>query len=73
MHAYNLFRRKDEKTLYCAVPEDRIVPEFLTAKAWEFGGKVEEPTTTLVGLDLRAAAKTVRFNGFYLFQAFPRH
>ena len=35
MRTYNLFRRKDETELYCAVPESVPVPAFLTDDGWE--------------------------------------
>ena len=38
--AFNLFRRKDEPELFCAVPEDRAVPPFIAGESWEFGGKI---------------------------------
>jgi hypothetical protein len=36
MRAYNLFRRKDAADLFCAVPEDVPVPDFVTPEAWEY-------------------------------------
>ncbi|KAA2238159.1 adenylosuccinate synthetase [Salinarimonas soli] len=66
--AYNLFRRRSEPDLVCAVPEDRTVPEFVTASDWEFGGKT---TGAPMGdFDLQAARASVRFNGFYLYHAY---
>src|SRR3954465_2069323 len=68
--AYNLFRRKCEPDLLCAVPEDRPVPRFLSATLWEFAGKGAEPAAGPLGSDQRAAGVGVRLNGFYLFAAF---
>lgn len=73
MGAYNLFRRKGDRDLYCAVPESRAVPPFVNGCAWEFGGKLDAQRPFLLGFDPRAAKTGVRFNGFYLFQAFTRH
>jgi hypothetical protein len=42
MHAYNLFRHRDKQHVICAVPEDRAVPDFIAAKAWEFVRKLPE-------------------------------
>jgi hypothetical protein len=70
MRAYNLFRRKGQDAVYCAVPEDCAVPLFLTVKTWAFSGKLDEPTATPVGFDETAAHASVRFNGFYLFHVF---
>jgi hypothetical protein len=63
MRAYNLFRRKGSNALVCAVPEERSVPGFLTARRWKFDGHRQLPH----GFDADAAAAAVRFNGFYLF------
>jgi hypothetical protein len=70
MHTYNLFRCKCESGLYCAVPEDRAIPCFLTADRWEFSGKADHAVAPPVGFNGSAAATGVRFNGFYIFQGF---
>ena len=70
MRAYNLFRRKGSDSLYCAVPEDRILPSFVTAPAWEFSGRLEESGARPFGFDTKAAAAGVRYNGFHLFPCF---
>jgi hypothetical protein len=69
MHAYNLFRCK-EQGIYCAVPEDRIIPRFVRGRSWEFGGKLEHGGAAPVGFVPQAATAGVRFNGFYVFQAY---
>lgn len=66
--AFNLFRRKDEPELFCAVPEDRAVPPFIAGEAWEFGGKIAADAHSQPGFDGGVAARAARFNGFYLFQ-----
>ncbi len=70
MHSYNLFRCKCEAGVYCAVPEDHVIPCFVTADRWEFSGKADRDGAAPVGFDGTAAATGVRFNGFYLFQGF---
>jgi hypothetical protein len=70
MHTYNLFRSKSETGVYCAVPEDRAVPGFLTGEGWEFSGKAGPQSSAPVGFNGAAAVTGVRFNGFYLFQGF---
>lgn len=70
MGAYNLFRRKTECGVYCAVPEDWAIPSFVQGRAWAYSGGIEGDARTLVGFDARAAATSVRFNGFYLFEGF---
>lgn len=72
MRAYNVFWRKDTGCVCCAVPEDRAIPWFLTAKGWAFGGKLAEASALPVGFDEAAADAGVRFNGFYIFHAFGR-
>ncbi|HZB37512.1 MAG TPA: hypothetical protein VE443_05865 [Beijerinckiaceae bacterium] len=67
MHAYNLFRRKDGHDVFCAVPEDCVVPAFLDASAWEFSGKIEGLGSSPIGFDSRVAPTAVRFNGCYFF------
>ncbi|HEX8166191.1 MAG TPA: hypothetical protein VF601_10445 [Beijerinckiaceae bacterium] len=68
MHAYNLFRRKGDHDVYCAVPEDCAVPAFLRGSVWEFSGKVDGSTAAPVDFDPRTAATAVRFNGCYFFE-----
>lgn len=72
MRSYNLFRLKGEEGLCCAVPESYAVPNFVTGGRWTFGGKVDERSNSTPGFDGKAAATSVRFNGFYLFQAMDR-
>lgn len=68
MRAYNIFRRKGRAAFYCAVPEDLVVPRFVTDQNWVFGGKVEAGCAVPAGFDAAAAETGARFNGFYLFQ-----
>src|SRR5688572_16825106 len=67
MRAYNLFRRKEEADLYCAVPEDIAVPPFVTQETWEFAQSLE--LGVLSGFDATAAEASVKANGFYLFHS----
>ena len=69
MRSYNVFRRKGEEALCCAVPESHAVPRFVGGRRWTFGGKIDGQASPPPGFDDRAAATAVRFNGFYLFQA----
>ena len=70
MAAYNLFRSNGNEGLYCAVPEHRSVPPFLSGPIWEFSGKVLESGSRPLGFDGRAAEAGARFNGFHLFPCF---
>jgi len=67
MRAYNLFRRKDETNLYCAVPQDVPVPEFVTADEWECARPPD--VETLAGFDASAAQVSAAADGFYLFHS----
>ena len=67
MSSYNLFRTPGAHPLVCAVPEECAVPGFLSSPGWEFGGRMEPESVSLVGFDSQAAAIGVHLNGFYLF------
>jgi|GEM_PF-1000045 hypothetical protein len=68
-NAFNLFRRKEEPELLCAVPDDRAVPSFIAGETWEFGGTISGSSREHPGFDAGAARAAARYNGFYLFQA----
>jgi hypothetical protein len=69
MSAYNLFRSKCCVTILCAVPEDRVVPGFVTGTHWSFAGRTEPGTSPAPsGFDGAAARAAARLNGFYLFR-----
>jgi len=68
MRTYNVFRRKGRAELVCAIPEDRMVPDFITGASWEFGGKLENADRHPFAFNHEAADASVRVNGFYLFQ-----
>ena len=72
MPAYNLFRHRSKEELVCAVPEDCAVPGFIAEEAWDFDCKVTETAAAPMGFDASAAAASVRFNGFHLFQSFSK-
>ena len=72
MQSYNLFRLKGREGMCCAVPEDYVIPTFLSGRRWSFGGRIDVAAGP-VGFDGRAAATAVRFNGFYLFQSIGAH
>jgi hypothetical protein len=64
---YNLFRNRRREDLCCAVPEDRVVPVFVTHEGWIFAGRVRDPAERR-GFDGEAAREGSRLNGFYVFQ-----
>jgi hypothetical protein len=67
MRTYNLFRRKGEANLYCAVPLDVPVPNFMSADKWEYARPLD--IETLSGFDATAAQASAAANGFYLFHS----
>ncbi|MGJ3263701.1 MAG: hypothetical protein ACFE0R_10745 [Salinarimonas sp.] len=67
--AYNLFRRRDEPQLYCAVPEHYPVPSFIMGEAWDFGGRLDNAAAAPLGFHADAARHGVELSGYYLFLA----
>lgn len=67
MRADNLFRRKGEADLFCAVPEHVPVPNFVTAGEWQYARPLD--IETLSGFDATAARASTAANGFYLFHS----
>ena len=66
--AFNVFHRKRQPVLRCAVRQDRPVPLFITSETGEFCGTttMEEPSP---GFQPEAAAEAMRFAGYYFFEA----
>lgn len=67
--AYNIFSRKRQQALRCAVRQDKPVPSFIQAETWAFGGTVRPTGPMPVGFQPAAANEATRFNGYYLFHA----
>jgi len=67
MRTYNLFRRKGVADLFCAVPQDVPVPNFVSADEWEYARPLD--VETLSAFDATAAEKSAATNGFYLFHS----
>jgi len=67
MRAYNLFRRRGEADLFCAVPQDLPVPNFVTADEWDYARPLD--IETLSAFDATAAQTSAAANGFYLFHS----
>ena len=66
--AYNVFRRRRQPALRCAVRQDKPVPSFVHGETWDFGGTVtgKEPPP---GFQPEAAREAMRLTGYYLFHA----
>lgn len=67
---WNMFRRREEGDIWCAVPADTAVPRFLFSGDWDFSGQHPE-RRALPGFQRSVARQAVRMNGFYLFQVLP--
>ena len=69
LSSYNLFRRKREPDLCCAVRQDKPVPPFVQGKEWEFGGTVvDDGAKKPAGFQTSAAREATQLTGFYIFQ-----
>ena len=64
---WNMFKRREEGEIWCAVPAEAAVPRFLLSGEWDYGGQHPE-RRVLPGFQRSVAHQAVRMNGFYLFQ-----
>ena len=64
---WNMFTRRQEGEIWCAVPAEAAVPGFLFSGEWAYGGQHPE-RQALPGFQRSIAHQGVRLNGFYLFQ-----
>lgn len=67
---WNVFRRRHDDALCCAVSAEAPVPAFLLSGEWDFGFAFSEGDPPLAGFSAAAAEVGTGFNGFYLFLAF---
>ena len=65
---FNIFCRRDEPDLRCAVPEERPVPEFLQGPIWEFTGKIDGSALAVLAFGTSAVADAILIHGYYIFQ-----
>ena len=70
LSSYNLFRRKREPDLCCAVRQDKPLLSFVQGREWEFDGTVVDDGGTKVpaGFQTSAAGEATRRAGFYIFR-----
>ena len=66
--AYNHFRNNERTELFCAVPEDRPVPDLIVAGAWTFERTLRPDDVAPPGLHergegWRAVQRLLRFSG----------
>ncbi|WP_336492619.1 hypothetical protein [Methylobacterium nigriterrae] len=65
---YNVFHRRQQPELRCAVRQDRPIPTFISGETWDCGGTVRPTEPTPAGFRLEAADAATRLTGYYLFQ-----
>ena len=71
---WNIFRRRRDEGLCCAVSAETPVPLFLLSGDWTFGFAFAEGDPSVTGFSSEAAEIGVGLNGFHLFLAFaPSH
>ena len=71
---WNVFRRRHDEGLCCAVSAEVPVPLFLLSGEWNFGFAIADGDPPVEGFSPAAAEVGSVFNGFYLFLAFaPPH
>ena len=66
-HTWNVFRRRYDEGLCCAVSAEAPVPPFLLSGEWNFGFAVADGDPPVTGFCPMAAAVGAGFDGFYLF------
>lgn len=67
--AYNVFCRKREPGLCCAVPQNQPAPSFIRHEAWAFHGTVRTAEPNLKSFRSEMAREAIRLSGYYLFHA----
>ncbi len=70
--AYKIFRNIERAEIFCAVPEDHVLPSFVVAEVWSFDRMLRIQDIAPPGFHNRGAQAGVRFNGFYIFYATAR-
>ncbi|MER2263574.1 hypothetical protein [Methylobacterium oxalidis] len=72
--AFNIFRRRRQRSLCCAVRQSKPVPLFIQGETWEFGGTLSPSEALPAGFQLEAADDATRILGYYLFHGLsPAH
>ena len=67
---WNVFRRRNEHGLCCAVPSDSPVPTFLLTGDCTFGYEFTRGDAPVPGFSPQSAEIGISLNGFYLFLGF---
>ena len=67
---WNVFRRRNDGGLCCAVPAEAPVPPFLLCGEWDFGFAITDGDPSVRGFCPAAAEIGAGSDGFHLFLAF---
>ncbi len=67
---WNVFRRRHDGGLCCAVSAEAPVPTFLLCGEWDFGFAIADGASPVAGFSDAEAEIGAGFDGFYLFLAF---
>ena len=67
LRSYLVFESRFARHLFCAIPTNRPIPEFLIGRAWVFRGTLGKRGFKLSGFKSAAARVAVHRDGFYLF------
>ncbi|WP_191970140.1 hypothetical protein [Methylobacterium planeticum] len=67
---FNVFHRKRNPTMCCAVRQSQPVPSFIQGEIWDFDGTVSDPVSAPLGFQFEAASEAALLLGYYLFQRF---
>lgn len=70
-HFYNVFARRDEPAIRCAIIQERPIPFFIQSEAWEFSGTVRPSDPVPRGFRHQRAEDATRVVGFYVFLGAP--
>ena len=69
---YNVFARRYQPALCCAIAQEHPVPSFIQNETWEFGGTVRPSEAIPAGFRLKAAQEGMQIVGYYLFHSMSR-
>jgi hypothetical protein len=70
--AYNVFARRQQPALCCAIAQGSPVPPFIEEKTWEFSETVQPFAWTPDGFQPECAREAIRVLGYYLFHSWAR-
>lgn len=69
--SYNVFSRRHEPAIRCAIVLERPVPSFVQGEEWEFSGTVRPSDPAPPGFRHRRAEDGTRVVGYYLYFSEP--